>query len=202
MRVYGALMWSLGKVLNTPEVVCVYIRMMAHTVELLTAGSTQADILLHEEYSNLGGVSIEELHRFVYAQVLSSHALTWQIAGVHHWKHGRKGSGVFWLQQARDEFRLNGIAKHLFDFIVKSASNEGIKTVGLVDGSNPGMIVQFDNVRGAVSHLLEKTTKDFFSNINNILKEAVKAFYTKVQEIPSFCTNIITNSALQYGVDI
>jgi hypothetical protein len=25
MRVYGALMWSLGKVLNTPEVVRVYI---------------------------------------------------------------------------------------------------------------------------------------------------------------------------------
>ncbi|KAG2276176.1 hypothetical protein Bca52824_058731 [Brassica carinata] len=27
MRVYGALMWSLGKVLNTPEVVRVYIGM-------------------------------------------------------------------------------------------------------------------------------------------------------------------------------
>lgn len=25
MRVYGALMWSLGKVLNTPEVIRVYI---------------------------------------------------------------------------------------------------------------------------------------------------------------------------------
>jgi len=25
MRVYGALMWSLGKVLNTPEVMRVYI---------------------------------------------------------------------------------------------------------------------------------------------------------------------------------
>ncbi|KAK3040998.1 hypothetical protein RJ639_029108 [Escallonia herrerae] len=143
--------------------------MIAHAVELLTAGSTHADIVLHEERDNLGGISIEELHRLVYAQFLSSHALTWQIApiyltscikqgmglleillykqpvhhnqvllknleicrlyeldrvssnimkmaGVHHWKHGTKGSGVFWLQQARDEFRLNRIAQHLFGF--------------------------------------------------------------------------------------
>ncbi|XP_060208342.1 nuclear pore complex protein NUP85 [Lycium barbarum] len=154
--------------------------MMAHAVELLTAGNTHAEILLHEEHSKLGGVSIEELHRLVYAQVLSSHALTWQIApiyltscikqgigllenllykqpvhhsqillksieicrlyeldtlssnimriaGVHHWKHGRKGSGVFWLQQARDEFRLSRIAKQLFDFVGKSVSDEGFK---------------------------------------------------------------------------
>ncbi|KAM3204002.1 hypothetical protein P3L10_027411 [Capsicum annuum] len=45
--------------------------------------------------------------------------------------------------------------------------------------ANPATIVQ-----GAVPHLLEKTSKDFFLNINNILKEAVEAFYTKVQEIP------------------
>ncbi|PHU04255.1 Tyrosine aminotransferase [Capsicum chinense] len=37
---------------------------------------------------------------------------------------------------------------------------------------------------GAVPHLLEKTSKDFFSNFNNIVKEAIEAFYTKVQEIP------------------
>ncbi|KAK4364066.1 hypothetical protein RND71_015424 [Anisodus tanguticus] len=46
---------------------------------------------------------------------------------------------------------------------------------------NPATIVQ-----GAVPHILEKTTKEFFSNINNILKEAVNAFYTIVQEIPCF----------------
>uniref|UniRef100_A0A5B7BKJ9 Nuclear pore complex protein Nup85 n=1 Tax=Davidia involucrata TaxID=16924 RepID=A0A5B7BKJ9_DAVIN len=154
--------------------------MVAHAVELLTAGSTQAEILLHEERYNLGGISIEELHRLVYAQVLSSHPLTWQIApiyltscmkqgmglleillskqhlqhnqillknieicrlyeldsvgsnimkiaGVHHWKHGKKGSGVFWLQQARDEVRLNRIARQLFDFIGKSISDESFK---------------------------------------------------------------------------
>ncbi|KAK1384818.1 Nuclear pore complex protein Nup85 [Heracleum sosnowskyi] len=121
-----------------------------------------------------------ELHRLVYAQVLSSHALTWQIAliylasckkqgmgllkillykqpvghnqvllknteicrmyefdnvgsnamkiaRVNHWKHGKKGSGVFWLQQAQDEFRLNRIAQPLFDFVGKSVSDESFK---------------------------------------------------------------------------
>lgn len=54
--------------------------MIAHAVELLTAGSAHAEILLHEERNNLGGVSLEELYRLVYAQVLSSHALTWQVS--------------------------------------------------------------------------------------------------------------------------
>ncbi|KAE8658093.1 Nuclear pore complex protein NUP85 [Hibiscus syriacus] len=154
--------------------------MVAHAMELLTAGSDHAEMLLHEERQNLGGISIEELHRLVYAQVLSSHPLTWQIApvyliscmkhgmvllqillskhpvqnnqlllksieicrlyelhsitsntmkiaGVHHWKHGRKGCGVFWLQQARDEYRLNRIAQQLFDSVGKSISDESFK---------------------------------------------------------------------------
>lgn len=54
--------------------------MIAHAIELLTAGSTQAEIVLNEERLNLGGISLEELHRLVYAQVLSSHALTWQVS--------------------------------------------------------------------------------------------------------------------------
>ncbi|KAL4604523.1 hypothetical protein ACB092_10G198800 [Castanea dentata] len=154
--------------------------MVAHAIELLTAESDQAETLLREEHDNLGGISIEELHRLVYAQVLSSHSLTWQIApiylascikqgmglleillskqpvqnnqvllkiieicrlyeldsvssnimkiaGVYHWKHGRKGSGVFWLQQARDEVRLNRIAQQLFDSVGKSISDESFK---------------------------------------------------------------------------
>lgn len=48
---------------------------------------------------------------------------------MHHWKHGRKGSGVFWLQQARDEFRLNKIAQHLFDSVGKSISDESFKVI-------------------------------------------------------------------------
>ncbi|KAE8056612.1 hypothetical protein FH972_013367 [Carpinus fangiana] len=154
--------------------------MVAHALELLTAGSDEAETLLQEERYNLGGISIEELHRLVYAQVLSLDALTWQlapiyltscmkqgmglleillskqpvqhtqillkiieicriyeldsissnimkIAGVYHWKHGRKGSGVFWLQQARDEVRLNRIALQLFDSVGQSISDESFK---------------------------------------------------------------------------
>ncbi|CAI9755679.1 unnamed protein product [Fraxinus pennsylvanica] len=154
--------------------------MITHAIELLTAGSTQAEILLLEEQSKLGGISIEELQRLVYAQVLSSYAMTWNIApiyltscmkqgmgllenllyrqpvqnhqvllksieicrlnelgivssnmmkiyGVHKWKHGQKGSAVFWLQQAQDEVRLNRIAKQLFDFVGKSVSDESFK---------------------------------------------------------------------------
>ncbi|KAL6536256.1 Nucleoporin nup85 [Orobanche gracilis] len=154
--------------------------MITHAIELLTAGSTQAEILLHEQRSEIGGISMEELYRLIYAQVLSSHAFTWniapiyltscmnqglgllenllykqpvkyhqvllknieicrlngldyvscnmmKIAGVHYWKHGKKGSAVFWLQQARDEVRLNRIAKQLYDFVGKSVSDESFK---------------------------------------------------------------------------
>lgn len=154
--------------------------MVTHAIELLTARSDQADFLLHKEHDDIGGISMEELHRLVYAQVLTSHFLTWQIApvyltscmrqgmsllevllyrqpaqhnqlllknleicrlyeldhvssnimkiaGVYHWKHGRKGLGVFWLQQARDEFLLNKIAQRLFDSVGKSISGESVK---------------------------------------------------------------------------
>lgn len=170
---------------NTEVVLAVCSRsfgpwMVAHAVELLIAGSIQAELVLREERYNLGGSSIEELHRLVYAQVLSSHTLTWQIApiyltscmkqgmglleillymqpvqhsqvllksleicrlyeldsvssnamriaGMHHWKHGRKGSGIYWLQQARDEALLNRISQQLFDFVGKSISDESFK---------------------------------------------------------------------------
>ena len=53
--------------------------MVTHAIELLTAGNDQSENLLREVHDNLGGVSIEELHRLVYAQVLASHQLTWQV---------------------------------------------------------------------------------------------------------------------------
>ncbi|KAM0945742.1 putative nucleoporin [Dioscorea sansibarensis] len=168
--------------------------MVAHAMELLTATDDQADILLHEERYNLGGISMEELHRLVYAQVLSSHPLTWQIAptylascskqglgllevllyrqsahnlrvtlknleicrlyelenisacimkiaGVYYWKHGRRGSGIHWLQQAHDEVRLNRIAQQLFECIGKSISDDSFKQwEGLIEllGSEVG----------------------------------------------------------------
>lgn len=57
-----------------------FSRMVVHAIELLTSENKQAEMLLHEERYNLGGISIEELHRLVYAQVLSSHSLTWQVS--------------------------------------------------------------------------------------------------------------------------
>lgn len=87
--------------------------------------------------------------------------------------------------------KKSGIAECLQDYLKYS--------------SNPATIVQ-----GAVPHLLEKTSKDFFSNINNILKEAVDAFYTKVQEIPcltcpykpegAMCVMIKLNLSFFYGI--
>lgn len=38
---------------------------------------------------------------------------------------------MFWLQQAQDEVRLNRIAKHLFDFVGKSVSDESFKVIFL-----------------------------------------------------------------------
>lgn len=46
---------------------------------------------------------------------------------MHHWKHGRKGSGIFWLQQARDEHCLKVISQQLFDSVGKSLSDESLK---------------------------------------------------------------------------
>ncbi|KAM7260720.1 hypothetical protein ACFE04_011393 [Oxalis oulophora] len=56
--------------------------MAVHAIELLTASSDEAENLLHDEHQNLGGIKLEELHRLIYAQVLSSHALTWQLKAM------------------------------------------------------------------------------------------------------------------------
>ncbi|GJN17698.1 hypothetical protein PR202_gb04788 [Eleusine coracana subsp. coracana] len=100
---------------------------VTHAMELLTADNDYADMMLHEERPNFGGISIEELHRIVYAQVLCSHSLTWQISGIYHWKHGRKGDGVYWFQQAHDKVRLDRIAQQLFERIGKSVTDDSFK---------------------------------------------------------------------------
>ncbi|KAL2940128.1 Nuclear pore complex protein NUP85 [Bienertia sinuspersici] len=66
-----------------------------------------------------------EICRLYELESVSSNIM--KIAGIHHWKHGRKGYGIFWLQQAQDEIRLNKIAQQLFDFVGKSISEESFK---------------------------------------------------------------------------
>ncbi|KAF2543684.1 hypothetical protein F2Q70_00034056 [Brassica cretica] len=80
--------------------------MVAHAMELLTAGSEEGEVLVHEEQRNLGGINMEELHRLVYAQVLSSRALTWQIAPVYLSSCEKQGLGLlellFYRQPVQD----------------------------------------------------------------------------------------------------
>lgn len=66
---------------------------------------------------------------FMHEYYCLKFCMLFKIAGMHHWKHGRKGSGVFWLQQAQDEFRLNRIAQQLFDFVGRSISDESFKVI-------------------------------------------------------------------------
>ncbi|CAO2197649.1 unnamed protein product [Urochloa humidicola] len=176
----------IGVLSENPEVVLAECTknfgpwLVTHAMELLTTDNDYADAMLHEERPNLGSISIEELHRLVYAQVLCSHSLTWQIAptylssclnqglglleilllkqpiqdnrlvlktleicrlyeldnvsrnimkiaGIYHWKHGRKGAGVYWFQQAHDKVRLDRIAQQLFERIGKSVADDSFK---------------------------------------------------------------------------
>ncbi|CAM6043893.1 unnamed protein product [Sphagnum compactum] len=165
---------------------------MAHMIELLTAKSKYAQTLLREEQHTLGGISLEELHRLFYSQVLSSHQLTWQLApvylsacprqglgmletllikqpvsnsdrlalkvlevtrlydlkavattihrvvGVHHWKHGHKGAGIAWLQQAHDDSRLSAIADELLASYSSKISGCSLQNLeGLVELLGP-----------------------------------------------------------------
>jgi len=50
-----------------------------------------------------------------------------KIAGIYHWKHGRKGAGVYWFQQARDKVCLDRIAQQLFERIGKSVTDDSFK---------------------------------------------------------------------------
>ncbi|KAL9376390.1 hypothetical protein Peur_030510 [Populus x canadensis] len=210
--------------------------MVTHAIELLTARSDQSDILLHKERDDIGGISMEELHRLVYAQVLTSHFLTWQIApvyltscmrqgmsllevllhrqpaqhnqlllknleicrlyeldhvssnimkiaGVYHWKHGRKGLGVFWLQQARDEFLLNKIAQQLFDSVGKSISGESFKQwEGLIEllgsESKPagslGFLHKYRDFKKLLQQVCDRKTPDAAQHAANLLMLLMK----------------------------
>lgn len=68
--------------------------MLTHMVELLSAQNLQAQSFLSEEREVLDGISLEELHRLVYAQVLSSHPCTWQLAPFYLASCPRQGQGL------------------------------------------------------------------------------------------------------------
>ncbi|PKA57242.1 Nuclear pore complex protein Nup85 [Apostasia shenzhenica] len=194
--------------------------MVTHSLELLTTDSDQTEILLHEERYSLGGISIMELHRLIYAQVLSSHPLTWQIAptylvscpkqglglleillykqplqnhvmilknleicrlyelerisscvkeiaGIYHWKHGRKGCGIYWFQQAHDEARLNHIAQKLFE-CVGIADETSKRWEGLIELLGPevesagglGFLHKYQNFKKSLQKVKDASSTD------------------------------------------
>lgn len=49
--------------------------------------------------------------------LISLHSLGLQIVGIHHWKHGRKGAGIAWLQRAKDDKRLAAVADELLNAV-------------------------------------------------------------------------------------
>jgi hypothetical protein len=52
-----------------------------------------------------------------------------QIVGVHHWKHGRKGAGIAWLQRAQDDRRLAAVADELLESVSLGMSGSQIETL-------------------------------------------------------------------------
>ena len=72
---------------------CYLCRMMTHIVELLSARNIEAQDFLLGEREELDGITLEEHHRLVYAQLLSSHPCTWQLAPLYLASCPRKGQG-------------------------------------------------------------------------------------------------------------
>lgn len=52
-----------------------------------------------------------------------------QVVGVHHWKHGRKGAGIAWLQRAQDDRRLAAVADELLESVSLGMSGSQIETL-------------------------------------------------------------------------
>ncbi|CAK7353188.1 unnamed protein product [Dovyalis caffra] len=98
-----------------------------YLISCMRQGMSLLEILLYRQPAQHNQLLLKNLEicRLYELDNVSSNIM--KIAGVYHWKHGRKGSGVFWLQQAQDEFRLNKIARQLFDSVGKSISGESFK---------------------------------------------------------------------------
>ncbi|KAM3203981.1 hypothetical protein P3L10_027390 [Capsicum annuum] len=154
---------TIAIVIINPENPCGNVFTSEHLQEIAeTAKKLGILVIADEVYSHLCFGNNPFVSMGVYGSItpmltLGSISKRWIVPG---WRLG-------WIAMIDPSgvLKKSGIAECLQDYLEYSA--------------NPATIVQ-----GAVPHLLEKTSKDFFSNINNILKEAIEAFYTKVQEIP------------------
>lgn len=48
---------------------------------------------------------------------------------MHHWKHGRKGAGIAWLQRAQDDRRLAAVADELLESVSLGMSGSQTETL-------------------------------------------------------------------------
>lgn len=70
--------------------------------------------------------------------LINLHSLGLQIVGIHHWKHGRKGAGIAWLQRAKDDKRLAAVADELLNAVslgMNDSQTESLE-VGLDSGTS------------------------------------------------------------------
>ncbi|KAH7437778.1 hypothetical protein KP509_05G088400 [Ceratopteris richardii] len=68
--------------------------MVTHMLELLSAKNGQAQSFLTEERDEFDGLSLEEFHRLVYAQILSSYPCTWQLTPFYLASGTHQGQGL------------------------------------------------------------------------------------------------------------
>ena len=52
-----------------------------------------------------------------------------QIVGMHHWKHGRKGAGITWLQRTQDDRHLTAVADELLESVFLGMNGSQIETL-------------------------------------------------------------------------
>ena len=96
----------------------------------------------------VSGLQNIENHQFQPLQVIgllafqrvliNLHSLGLQIVGIHHWKHGRKGAGIAWLQRAKDDKRLAAVADELLNAVslgMNDSQTESLE-VGLDSGTS------------------------------------------------------------------
>lgn len=87
--------------------------------------------------------------------LINLHSLGLQIVGIHHWKHGRKGAGIAWLQRAKDDKRLAAVADELLNAV----------SLGMNDSQTESLEVSLDSgtSRNSSLNLCNKLWPAFYS---------------------------------------